>query len=137
MKSPFSGLHRRAAAPDTGQRAALILHDVLGFPGGEIAGMLGTTPASVYSSLQRAHQAVRGRLQRPSQQATLRRAGAARQQRADSLAAAQVTSSSSQRGADPAARPAGTRIGRAPRPADVATIACAGPLDSLCRYEQH
>lgn len=58
-----------------GQRAALILHDVLGFPGGEIAGMLGTTPASVYSALQRAHKAVRGRLPRPSQQATLRRLG--------------------------------------------------------------
>jgi ketosteroid isomerase-like protein len=43
--------------------------------GGEIAGMLRTTPASVYSSLQRAHKAVRGRLPQPSQQATLRRLG--------------------------------------------------------------
>jgi RNA polymerase sigma-70 factor (ECF subfamily) len=58
-----------------GQRAALILHDVLGFPGREIAEMLRTTPASVYSSLQRAHQAVSGRLPRRSQQATLRRLG--------------------------------------------------------------
>ena len=58
-----------------GQRAALILHDVLGFPAGEIAGMLRTSPASVYSSLQRAHRAVSGRLQHPSQQTTLRRLG--------------------------------------------------------------
>lgn len=58
-----------------GQRAALILHDVLGYPAGEIAGMLDTTPASVYSSLQRAHATVRGRLPAPSQQATLRRLG--------------------------------------------------------------
>jgi RNA polymerase sigma-70 factor (ECF subfamily) len=57
------------------QRAALILHDVLGFPAGQIAEMLKTTPASVYSSLQRAHKAVSGRLPHPSQQATLRRLG--------------------------------------------------------------
>jgi RNA polymerase sigma-70 factor (ECF subfamily) len=58
-----------------GQRAALILHDVLGFPGGEIAEMLRTTPASVYSSLQRAHKAVSGRLPDQSQQAALRHLG--------------------------------------------------------------
>jgi len=37
--------------------------------------MLKTTPASVYSLLQRAHKAVRERLTRPSQQVTLRRLG--------------------------------------------------------------
>ena len=58
-----------------GQRAALILHDVMGFPCAQIAKMLSTTPTSVYSSLQRAHKAVRGRLPQPSQQATLRRLG--------------------------------------------------------------
>jgi RNA polymerase sigma-70 factor (ECF subfamily) len=54
------------------QRAALILHDVLGYPAAQIAEMLHTTPASVYSSLQRAHKATERRLPHPSQQATLR-----------------------------------------------------------------
>jgi len=58
-----------------GQRAALILHDVLGFPAGEIARMLGTTPTAVHSSLGRARKAVAGRLPHPSQQATLRSLG--------------------------------------------------------------
>jgi RNA polymerase sigma-70 factor, ECF subfamily len=57
------------------QRAALILHDVLGYPAAQIAQMLRTTPASVYSSLQRAHKATEGRLPHPSQQATLRALG--------------------------------------------------------------
>jgi RNA polymerase sigma-70 factor (ECF subfamily) len=57
------------------QRAALILHDVLAFSAAEIAGMLKTTPASVYSLLQRAHKALRKRLDQPSQQTTLRRLG--------------------------------------------------------------
>jgi ketosteroid isomerase-like protein len=57
------------------QRAALILHDVLAFTAAEIAGMLKTTPASVYSLLQRAHKALRKRLDQPSQQTTLRRLG--------------------------------------------------------------
>ena len=57
------------------QRAALILHDVLAFTAAEIAGMLKTTPASVYSLLQRAHKALRNRLDQPSQEITLRRLG--------------------------------------------------------------
>jgi ketosteroid isomerase-like protein len=57
------------------QRAALILHDVLGYPAAQIAEMLRTTPASVYSSLQRAHKAAEGRLPHPSQQTTLRSLG--------------------------------------------------------------
>jgi RNA polymerase sigma-70 factor (ECF subfamily) len=57
------------------QRAALILRDVLGFPVGQIAEMLETTPTAVYSSLQRAHRAVSERLPHPSQQATLRALG--------------------------------------------------------------
>jgi RNA polymerase sigma-70 factor, ECF subfamily len=54
------------------QRAVLLLRDVLGFAPAEIAATLGATPASVYSSLQRAHQAVDERLPERSQQATLR-----------------------------------------------------------------
>ncbi len=58
-----------------GQRAALILRDVLGFSGAETARILQTTPTSVYSSLQRAHKTVRERVPHPSQQATLRALG--------------------------------------------------------------
>jgi RNA polymerase sigma-70 factor (ECF subfamily) len=58
-----------------GQRAALILRDVLGFSGAETARMLQTTPTSVYSSLQRAHKTVSERVPHPSQQATLRALG--------------------------------------------------------------
>ena len=57
------------------QRAVLLLRDVLGFAPSEIAAALDATPASVYSALQRAHQAVEERLPPRSQQATLRSIG--------------------------------------------------------------
>jgi RNA polymerase sigma-70 factor, ECF subfamily len=57
------------------QRAALILRDVLGFSGGEVAAALETTPAGVYSALQRARRTVDERLPEQSQQATLRSLG--------------------------------------------------------------
>jgi RNA polymerase sigma-70 factor (ECF subfamily) len=57
------------------QRAVLILRDVLGFSGAEVAETLETTPASVYSALQRAHESVDHRLPELSQQATLRSLG--------------------------------------------------------------
>lgn len=54
------------------QRAVLILRDVLGFSGAEVAGVLDTTTTSVYSLLQRAHATIDDRLPDRSQQATLR-----------------------------------------------------------------
>src|SRR5918912_2536447 len=54
------------------QRAVLILRDVLGFSGAEAAAALETTPASIYSALQRAHKSVDERLPEHSQQANLR-----------------------------------------------------------------
>ena len=54
------------------QRAVLILRDVLGFSGAEVAGALDTTATSVYSLLQRAHATIDDRLPDRSQQATLR-----------------------------------------------------------------
>jgi RNA polymerase sigma-70 factor, ECF subfamily len=53
------------------QRAVLILRDVLGFSGAEVAAALQTTPASVYSLLQRAHATLDDRVPERSQQATL------------------------------------------------------------------
>jgi RNA polymerase sigma-70 factor, ECF subfamily len=57
------------------QRAVLILRGVLGFSGREVADALETTPASVYSALQRAHKTVDERLPEQSQQATIRTLG--------------------------------------------------------------
>jgi RNA polymerase sigma-70 factor, ECF subfamily len=57
------------------QRAVLILRDVLGFSGAEVAEALGTSPDAVYSALQRAHKTVEARLPERTQQATLRSLG--------------------------------------------------------------
>jgi RNA polymerase sigma-70 factor (ECF subfamily) len=57
------------------QRAVLILRDVLGFSGAEVADELHTNAAAVYSALQRAHETVDQRLPALSQQATLRSLG--------------------------------------------------------------
>jgi RNA polymerase sigma-70 factor, ECF subfamily len=60
------------------QRAVLILRDVLGFSGAEVARTLETSPEAVYSALQRAHKTVEQHLPEQSQQATLRSLGDAR-----------------------------------------------------------
>jgi RNA polymerase sigma-70 factor (ECF subfamily) len=57
------------------QRAVLILRDVLGFTGEEVAEALDTSPDAVYSALQRAHKSVDARLPERSQQAALRAIG--------------------------------------------------------------
>jgi RNA polymerase sigma-70 factor (ECF subfamily) len=57
------------------QRAVLILRDVLGFSGVEVAGILDTTPTSIYSLLQRANATLDTKLPSRSQQATLRSLG--------------------------------------------------------------
>jgi RNA polymerase sigma-70 factor (ECF subfamily) len=57
------------------QRAVLILRDVLGFSGAEVADALAMTPDAVYSALQRAHKTVDECLPERTQQATLRSLG--------------------------------------------------------------
>ncbi len=53
------------------QRAVLILREVLGFSGAEVADALDMSPAAVYSALQRAHRTVDEKLPEQSQQSVV------------------------------------------------------------------
>jgi RNA polymerase sigma-70 factor, ECF subfamily len=53
------------------QRAVLILREVLGFTGAEVADALDMSPAAVYSALQRAHRTVDEKLPAQSQQSAV------------------------------------------------------------------
>lgn len=62
------------------QRAVLVLREVLGFSGAEVASMLETNPDSVHSLLQRAHRTVDDKLPTISQRQVARSLGEERMQ---------------------------------------------------------